>query len=245
VFDIVDGQLASIRREFAAAGAFSGWQLNHDEIRVHGWDEAPKAGMGTPGEDLAENFRRVYALARAEDAGADLFTWSDMFDPFHNAEDRATPYYLVNGNWSGSWNGVPADVTILNWNSQPAKRRDSARFFADRGHPQILAGYYDASPSQFRDRAWLEDLAGLPGITGVMYTQWGSGYANLESWAEHVWGGMPWVTPTPAAAPSTTPEMPATPQPTTTRRLPASETPPPATGEPTRFQLYLPWSRGG
>jgi hypothetical protein len=227
VFDIVRGQLGSIRREFARADAFSGWMLGYDEIRVHGWDDAPKAGAGTPGEDLAASFRTVYGDARAIDPQARLYAWSDMFDPYHNAADTADPYYLVNGNWSGSWSGVPPDVTILNWNSQPAKRRDSAAFFAGRGHAQILAGYYDAPPGQFGDRQWLEDLTGVSGIIGVMYTQWGSGYGNLEAWAQHVWGDAPWVTPTPPAEPS------ATSGPATTAPPPATMTRAPATGTPT------------
>jgi hypothetical protein len=203
VFEIVRGQLASIKRELDKAGMFQGWMFNHDEIRVHGWDEAP--AYGSPGADLAVNFGRLAAQARAIAPEAALFTWSDMFDPYHNAADTAAPYYLVNGNWSGGWEGVGPEVSILNWNSQPDKRRDSAAFFAGRGHRQILAGYYDAPVGQFRDQAWLEDLTGIPGIEGVMYTPWTTGYDNLEAWARHVWGDAPWVTPVPPGAPSATP----------------------------------------
>ena len=194
VFDIVGGQMAGLRREFAQAGAFSGWMFNHDEIRVHGWDDAPRIGGGTPGEDLAYNFRTLYDRARALDPSARIFAWSDMFDPTHNAAAGAEPYYLVNGRWAGGWEGVPPDVTILNWNHQAGKSRASAAFFAGRGHRQILAGYYDAAPEDFSDRDWLRELEGLPGIEGVMYTQWTTGYDNLEAWARHVWGDTPWIT---------------------------------------------------
>jgi len=200
VFDIVAGQMAGLRREFARADRFGGWLFSHDEIRVHGWDEAPKAGGGTPGEDLAFNFRTLYDRARVIDPDGTVLAWSDMFDPHHNAADSPDPYYLVNGNWAGSWESVSPDVIVLNWNQQPRVRRDSAAFFAARGHGQVLAGYYDSSPGSFADRAWLADLEGLPGITGVMYTQWGSGYANLEAWATHAWGGAPRVTLTPTVA---------------------------------------------
>ncbi len=195
--DIVAGQLASLRREFRAADAFSGWMLSHDEIRVHGWDQAPRAGSGRPGENLAENLRRVRAAAEALDHAAELYVWSDMFDPFHNAADSAAPYYLVNGNWAGSWEGLSPRMGVVNWNSQPDKRRDSAAFFAARGHRQVLAGYYDRPAGSFGDRAWLADLRGLPGIEGVLYAQWGSGYDNLEAWAQHVWGDATWVMSTP------------------------------------------------
>lgn len=192
VFDLVDGMLASTRRAFTAASAFGGWMFNHDEIRVHGWDESPGFGDGSPGANLAGNVSRLRAMARDIDPAAPVFIWSDMFDPFHNAADTADPYYLVNGNWSGSWAGLTPDMTVVNWNHGP-RARDSAAFFAGRGHRQILAGYYDAPPERFRDRPWLGELEGVPGIDGVLYTQWGSGYDRLAAWAEHVWGGAAWV----------------------------------------------------
>jgi hypothetical protein len=193
VYDVVRGQLESTRREFAAAAAFAGWMLDYDEIRVHGWDESPRFGAGTPGDDLAQSVRAVHDMARALDPSADLYTWSDMFDPHHNAAQRAEPYYLVNGGWAGSWEGLPVDVGVINWNHDPEHRRDSARFFAERGHRQLLAGYYDTPPERFDDRAWLSDLEGIPGIDGVVYCQWGTGYGQLEAWATHVWGDAQWV----------------------------------------------------
>jgi hypothetical protein len=132
-----------------------------------------------------------------------------MFDPYHNGGARPDPYYLVNGDWEGGWEGLAPEVTVLNWNSQPERRRDSAAWFAGRGHRQILAGYYDRPPAAFQDRAWLRDLAGVPGIDGVMYTQWGSGYERLEAWAEHVWGDAPWVTATPSPGATATATAPA------------------------------------
>ncbi len=196
-FEICRGQLSSLQREFSQAGAFAGWLFGHDEIRVHGWDEAPRAGAGSPGEDLAYNFRTLYDMAKAMQPGAVILTWSDMFDPYHNATDSEDPYYLVNGSWAGSWLGLPADVIVLNWHHH-RDRRLAAEFFAERGHRQILAGYYDASPDQFGDRDWLRELEGVPRIEGVMYTAWGSGYDNLEAWAHHAWGDAPWTTTGPA-----------------------------------------------
>lgn len=250
--DIVRAQLAGLRREFAAAGAFSGWMLSHDEIRVHGWDQAPKAGSGRPGENLAQNLRELQAAAQAIDPAGRLYVWSDMFDPQHNAADSKEPYYLVNGSWAGSWEGLAPGVGVINWNSQADKRRASAAFFAGRGHRQILAGYYDQDPTRFGDRAWLADLRGLPGIEGVLYAQWGSGYDQLEAWARHVWGDAAWVaegaTPsaapggstTPAAASATpvaatrTPDAPATPA------FPSTATAPAIPPTPAAPRLYLP-----
>ena len=57
-----------------------------------------------------------------------------MFTPYHNAysmEAQKKYYYLVNGNWDGSWEGLPKDVIILNWYSPTP---DGVKFFADRGN---------------------------------------------------------------------------------------------------------------
>ncbi len=80
-----------------------------------------------------------------------------MFDPFHCARKEG-PMYLAKGDgpWYGSWEGLPASVIVLNWQQNNA---DSLKFFADRGQPQILAGYYDQDPARIVD--WLED--GRPG----------------------------------------------------------------------------------
>ncbi len=71
-----------------------------------------------------------------------------MFDPSHNA---VKDFYLVNGDLAGSWEGLPQDMIIVNWNS--GKPAQSLPFFADRGHVQVLAGYYDGPPESIRD--WL------------------------------------------------------------------------------------------
>ena len=82
-------------------------------------------------------------------AGATAYTWSDMFDPHHNAVKK--DYYLVAGDLGGSWDGLSKDVVIVNWNFD--KRDASLKFFADRGHRQVIAGYYDADPAQVKK--WL------------------------------------------------------------------------------------------
>ena len=71
-----------------------------------------------------------------------------MFDPSHNA---VKDFYLVNGDLAGSWEGLPQDMIIVNWNS--GKPAQSLPFFAQRGHVQVLAGYYDGPPDRIRD--WL------------------------------------------------------------------------------------------
>ena len=47
---------------------------------------------------------------------------------------------LVNGNFTGSWNHVPKDLTIAVWGGKP--RESSLRFFAELGFRTLIACYY-------------------------------------------------------------------------------------------------------
>lgn len=98
-----------------------------------------------------------------------------MFDPHHNAVDN---YYLVNGDLSGSWNGLDKAVVIMNWNF--GVRAESLKFFAERGHKQVLAGFYDADAEQIGK--WLDTVRknNVPNVLGVMYTTWQQDYSQLK-----------------------------------------------------------------
>jgi hypothetical protein len=84
-----------------------------------------------------------------------VYAWNDMFDPYHNAVKG--PYYLVNGDLTGSWEGLGNDVVIMNWNE--GQRDKSLKFFAGRSHKQVIATYYD-DPSLALHR--LVDRDGTP-----------------------------------------------------------------------------------
>src|SRR5262249_27378044 len=144
VYDLLKDQIERVNRVFQPAG----FMMSHDEIRVANWCAACQARKMTPGQLLADNVGRCVGMIHAANPTARIYTWSDMFDPNHNAHDD---YYLVNGTWAGSWEGLPKEVGILNWYF--AKRRQNMPWFASRGHEQILAGYYDHAPEEIR--AWL------------------------------------------------------------------------------------------
>ncbi len=111
-----------------------------------------------------------------------------MFDPHHNAVNS---YYLVNGSLKGSWEGLSKEVIIANWNS--GKASDSLKFFAGRGHSQVIAGYYDADDlGNFR--TWDAAARGVPGVFGFMYTTWQSKYSLLEQYGQAMRGAAtPWA----------------------------------------------------
>jgi hypothetical protein len=152
----------------------AGWMMSHDEFRTLGWCKACSDSDKTPGQLLADNVRFCRELLRPSTA----YVWNDMFDPFHNAV--AGPYYLVNGPWTGSWEGLDKDVVIMNWNH--GQRERSLKFFAGRGHKQVAATYYDdADLSQTRD--WLKTARDEPSMIGYMYTTWQGDYSKVEQFA--------------------------------------------------------------
>jgi len=178
VYEILRWQIEQVHKNLAPDGYF----MQHDEIRVQGWDRScAKTGM-TPGALLAENVKKCTAIIRRQDPGRPIYVWSDMFDPHHNAR-RTGKYYLVKGDgpWYGSWRGLDKDVIVVNWNSRPGSRLDSLRHFANLGHKQILAGYYDGPVDAIG--GWLKDARRVSGVDGVMYTTWQRRYDDLEEFA--------------------------------------------------------------
>jgi hypothetical protein len=159
-----------------AAFGTKGYMMSHDEFRVFGWDESCTSQHKTPGEMLADNARFCTKLLD----GAQAYVWNDMFDPYHNAVKG--PYYLVNGPWTGSWEGLSSNVIIMNWNF--GKRDESLKFFADRGHRQIIAGFYDGPMKH--DEEWVASARKVKDVVGYMYTTWRGDYSKIEAYAKTV-----------------------------------------------------------
>ena len=102
VFEIVEDQVRRVQKLFEPQTYF----LSHDEIRVANWSEPDRASDKAAGQQLADNVRRCAEIVRRINPQARLCIWSDMFDPHHNA---VKDFYLVNGDLTGSWEGLPKD----------------------------------------------------------------------------------------------------------------------------------------
>ena len=166
-----------------------GYVIPHDEIRHMGWDDSCCKATLPLSKMLAENIKRCIATVRKEAPGKAVYVWSDMFDPQHNAQKKGL-YFFVKGDgpWYGSWEGLDKDVIIFNWHNgdftHPGDRLESLKFFADRGHKQILCGFYDAPVENIVP--WLKEAATVKGATGVMYTTWSNNFGELEKFAQTV-----------------------------------------------------------
>jgi len=172
VFTLMEDQMKRIVELLGAPGYF----MSYDEIRVGGWEEQPGGAHLTPGQLLAKHVSRAVEIAHKYAPKATLYTWSDMFDPYHNARpfSKGGYYYLVNGTWEGSWEVLPKDVVVCTWIPQA----ESLKWFADRGHRQILGGYYDSAPGE-NVATWMKASRGVPGIVGMVYTTWEHQYKDL------------------------------------------------------------------
>ena len=164
---LLANQAVSIRSMFHSRH----YILSIDELRVMGWDSTG-AGDHSAGWILARTTRYCRRLF----PGDRLYTWSDMFDPLHNARNH---YFLVHGSLRGSWRGLDRRMVIINWNG--GHKRRSLTFFSRRGNKQIIAAYYDAPLSQ--TLAWLRAARGIRGVMGFMYTTWREDYRQISAFA--------------------------------------------------------------
>jgi hypothetical protein len=150
--------------------------LNMDEIRMGGTCAACR------GRDMAELLgqciTRQVKILRRHMPGVEVYIWSDMLDPHHNAHGD---YYLVRGDFTGSWKHVPKDLVIAVWGGAP--RESSLRHFAGKGFRTLIACYYDAN-SLDEVKAWLGAASPFPKVRGLMYTPWQKKYALLGDFGD-------------------------------------------------------------
>ncbi|MCZ6767165.1 MAG: hypothetical protein O7D32_09575, partial [bacterium] len=160
--------------------------LGFDEVRQGGWCKRCEQRGLTAGEILGDCITRLTEMIRSRDPGADVFVWSDMLDPNHNAGESD---FLFKGDFSGSWKHIPDDLIIACWWFK--ERKKSLQHFDDLGHPTLAAGYYDAPTPEAaieNARGWLEALGKTRGGCGIMYTTWRDQYDDLEVFSDVISG---------------------------------------------------------
>lgn len=154
--------------------------LSMDEIRQGGSCEACKARNMTMGEILGDCITRQQELIRKVNPQARCYIWSDMLDPNHNAHGN---YYVVEGDFTGSWLHIPRDMVIACW--YYSKRAESLKFFSDLGFETLAGAYYDGDDLE-NCKGWLAQLDLTPKARGIMYTSWRNKYALLPAFGDLV-----------------------------------------------------------
>lgn len=172
VYEIMDHEMRLLADRVHPRRVF----LNMDEVRMGGTCETC-AGRDM-GELLGASLTRTTEIVRRHVPGAQVYVWSDMLDPNHNARGD---YYLVKGDFTGSWNHVPKDLVIAVWGGAP--RESSLRFFTGQGFATLVACYYDADDLA-ETQAWMRAAEDLPNVGGFMYTPWTKQYGLLPDFGD-------------------------------------------------------------
>jgi len=154
--------------------------LSMDEVRIGGFCQACQRRHLPMARILGDCLTRQYQMIRAANPKAQVYTWSDMFDPNHNAREK---YYLIDGSFQGTWNYIPKDLVIACWYYE--KRNLSLSFFSKLGYQTLAGAYYDADDLQ-NPKDWLESLDRTRGATGIMYTTWENKYQLLPAFGDLV-----------------------------------------------------------
>jgi len=147
--------------------------LSMDEIRAGGACQACKKRNMTMAQILGDCITEQVRIVRNVNPEAEVLVWSDMLDPNHNAH---ADYYLVDGDFAGSWNYVPEDLVIVCWYYD--KRAESLAFFSSLGFRTLAGAYYDGDTLE-NPSGWLDVLEATPGASGIMYTTWRNKYELL------------------------------------------------------------------
>jgi Carbohydrate binding domain len=150
--------------------------LNMDEIRMGGTCAACRGR--NMGELLGDCISRQVQSLRRYMPGVEVLIWSDMLDPHHNAHGN---YYLVAGDFTGSWRHVPKDLVMAVWGGEP--REKNIRFFSELGFRTLGACYYDADDLA-EVKGWLDLVRRTPKAQGLMYTPWLRKYALLGEFGD-------------------------------------------------------------
>lgn len=156
------------------------WLLSMDEIRAGGSCQACQRRKLSMAQILGDCLTQQFNMIRQVNPRAEVFVWSDMLDPHHNAHGD---YYLVEGDYTGSWNYVPKEMGIVCWHYKI--RDQSLAHFSKLGFRTLAGAYYDADTLD-NPRGWLESIRQTPGGVGIMYTTWRKKYALLAPFGDLV-----------------------------------------------------------
>jgi len=174
VYEIWQRQIPLIEKYLAPKKYF----LSMDEVRVGGFCDACRNRHLSMARILGDCVTRQYQMIRTANPQAEVYVWSDMFDPNHNAREK---YYLIDGGFQGTWKYIPKDLVIGCWYYE--KRDLSLDFFSKLGYRTLGAAYYDADDLE-NPKGWVESLGRTKDSIGIMYTTWENKYQLLPAFGD-------------------------------------------------------------
>jgi hypothetical protein len=159
------------------------YMLNMDELRAGGSCDACKQRKLNLAQILGSCLTRQYKMIKAVNPQAEVFVWSDMLDPNHNARPNRKWYYLAEGNYAQSWEFIPKDLNIVCWYYEV--REASLKHFSSLGFRTMAGSYYDDKDLE-NPMGWLKSLDQTPGAEGILYTTWLDKYELLGAFGDLV-----------------------------------------------------------
>lgn len=153
--------------------------LSMDEIRQGGLCLACEKRNLPMSQILGDCITKQVKIIRDVNPEAEIFIWSDMLDPNHNARKS---YYLLNDDTIDVCNYIPRDINIVCWYHE--KREKSLKHFSVLGFKTIGATYYDKGLYHIKD--WLDALDNTNLANGIMYTTWKDDYELLGAFGDLV-----------------------------------------------------------
>ncbi len=179
LYDIWEEQIRLVHQALAPRY----YMLNMDEIRAGGSCEACRKRMMTMGQMLGDTLTRQSNMIRAANPKAEVFVWSEMLDPNHNARPDRKWYYLAEGTYTDSWKYIPKELSIVCWHYEV--RAASLKHFSGMGFKTMAGAYCDADDLE-NPKGWLAALDETPGACGILYTTWLNKYDLLDSFGDLV-----------------------------------------------------------
>ncbi|MBN2290518.1 MAG: hypothetical protein JXQ83_14385 [Candidatus Glassbacteria bacterium] len=157
------------------------YYLGTDELRTACSCEACRQRGLSAAQMLGDCVTRQAEIIWELNPEAELFIWSDMFDPNHNALGyQGSYFYHVDETFKDSWNYIPRKLHIVCWYREV--RDKSLAHFSGLGFRTVgsSSGGLDAAAE------WLESLSETPNACGIMYTTWSENFEPLADFGDLV-----------------------------------------------------------
>ena len=155
------------------------WFLYCDEIRAGGLCPRCRASGKTMAQLIADDVKLQCAAIRSVRADAEIYSWSDMFDPTHNAREK---YFALASSLIGIWELLPRDLVICCWREGRAEN-SSVAFFESLGFRTQVALYYDDDTLELSRRG-LKAARAAAHCQGVVFATWRKNYKKLPAFCD-------------------------------------------------------------
>lgn len=158
------------------------WFLSLDEVRNGGTCHLCAARKTDMAHIFADCILRQHEIIRSVHPGAEIYAWSDMFDPYHNSHDN---YCGCKGTFAGVCDLIPRDVTMVLWHGGVLDK--TIPFFTEHGLKvmgSVCCDGFSEDKTPDAWRKWKKAINETPGSKGFMYTTWRGDFSRLEDFAK-------------------------------------------------------------